>query len=211
MSTVTRFEQAFTACPLIAILRGISPGEVLEIAEVLFDSGLRVIEVPLNSPDPFDSIARLVSRFGDKAIIGAGTVTSIAQVSELRRIGATAVISPHFDPAVICATVAAEMISLPGVLSPSEAFAALAAGAHGLKLFPMEMIGVSGVKAMRAVLPKATRLIAVGGVGLDNLSALRLAGCAGFGVGSTLYKPGDLASVVKSNAIALLATLRTEL
>lgn len=201
------FDSAFTACPLVAILRGVRPDEVEAIGDVLVAAGVRLIEVPLNSPQPFDSIARLVRRLAGQALVGAGTVTDVAEVAELARIGAELVVSPHTDVAVIRATRAAGMISLPGILSPSEAFAALKAGAHGLKLFPMEMIGASGVKAMRAVLPKGTRLIAVGGVDVAEIPALRRAGCDGFGLGSALYKPGASAETVALAAARFMAAL----
>jgi 2-dehydro-3-deoxyphosphogalactonate aldolase len=190
MNLHEHFDAAFNACPLVAILRGVHPDEVVAVAGVLFDRGFRLIEVPLNSPSPFDSIAHLVKAFRGRAMIGAGTVTAQAEVEELARIGAEMVISPHTNLDVVNATIKAGLISLPGVLSPSEAFSALAAGAHALKLFPMEIIGANGVKALTAVLPKGTRLIGVGGISADNIPAFRAAGCAGFGLGSTLYKPG---------------------
>lgn len=200
MTLHSRFDAAFASCPLVAILRGVRPDEVVAVAEVLFDRGFRLIEVPLNSPSPFDSIDRLVKAFRGRAMIGAGTVTARAEVEELARIGAEMVISPHTDLDVIKATVQEGLISLPGVLSPSEAFSALAAGAHALKLFPMEIIGANGVKALTAVLPKATRLIGVGGISADNIPALRAAGCAGFGLGSTLYKPGASLEQIDASA-----------
>lgn len=203
-SPLARFDTAFAACPLIAILRGVRPDEAVPIGEALVAVGFRLIEVPLNSPDPFESIARLIARFGQDAVIGAGTVTRPSEVSELARIGASMVISPHTDLAVIGASVEAGLVSLPGCMSPSEAFAALGAGAHALKLFPMEVIGPGGVKAMRAVLPQATRLIAVGGIDTTTIPPLRAAGCAGFGIGSTLYKPGMSAAEVGERAAALL-------
>jgi 2-dehydro-3-deoxyphosphogalactonate aldolase len=209
MNHLVRFDQAFAACPLIAILRGIAPEEVADIGKVLFAAGFRIIEVPLNSPQPFDSIAQLVQTFGDRAVIGAGTVTRLEEVLELARIGAAAVISPHADLTLVRATVAAGMVSLPGILSPTEAFAALAAGATGLKLFPMEMIGISGVKALKAVLPKSARLIGVGGIGSENIKALRTAGCTGFGIGSTLYKPGDSAKAVGEAAKAMVQSINS--
>ena len=202
-----RFDAAFAACPLVAILRGVRPDEVEAIGEALVAAGFRLIEVPLNSPQPFDSIARLARRLDGRALVGAGTVTDVAEVAQLARIGAALVVSPHTDPEVIGATRAAGMISLPGILSPSEAFAALKAGAHGLKLFPMEMIGASGVKAMRAVLPRGVRLIAVGGVGVAEMPALRAAGCDGFGLGSALYKPGASVTEVAATAGRFVAAL----
>jgi 2-dehydro-3-deoxyphosphogalactonate aldolase len=203
-----QFESAFAACTLIAILRGIRPDEAIAIADVLHEAGIRIIEVPLNSPDPFESIDRLVGHLGERAVIGAGTVTSVSEVDRLKRIGAHLVVSPHADPAVIAATVAGGLISVPGAFSPSEIFAAVKAGAHAVKLFPMEMIGVAGVKAMRAVLPKDLRLIAVGGINAETIPPLAAAGCDGFGVGSTLYRPGDGATSVRARAADLIACIR---
>jgi 2-dehydro-3-deoxyphosphogalactonate aldolase len=206
-SSDARFDAAFAACPLVAILRGVKPDEVLAIGQVLVDAGFGIIEVPLNSPDPFDSIARLFARFGDSAVIGAGTVTQLAEVAELARIGASVAISPHTDPEIIAATRSAGLVSVPGALSASEAFAALKAGANALKLFPMEMIGPRGLGALRAVLPKSLRLIAVGGVGAPDFAGLRQAGCAGFGLGGSLYKPGMTPDVVARTAAEAIAAL----
>ncbi|MCZ8185971.1 MAG: 2-dehydro-3-deoxy-6-phosphogalactonate aldolase [Beijerinckiaceae bacterium] len=201
------FRETLAEAPLIAILRGIRPSEVEAVGAVLVESGIRLIEVPLNSPDPFNSIARLVKRFGDSALIGAGTVTQPDDVLELADIGASLVISPHADRAVIEATRRAGLVSLPGIATPSEAFSAIAAGAHALKLFPMEMIGVAGMKAMKAVLPADMPLIAVGGVGPANIAGFRAAGCAGFGLGSSLYRPGMNPGTVREAARDCLAAL----
>ncbi|MCZ8260874.1 MAG: 2-dehydro-3-deoxy-6-phosphogalactonate aldolase [Beijerinckiaceae bacterium] len=195
-----RFRATLKAAPLVAILRGVRPDEVEAIGAALVESGIRLIEVPLNSPDPFSSIARLVKSFGQAALIGAGTVIQPDDLLELADIGAGLVISPHADRAVIEATRRAGLISMPGIATPSEAFGAIAAGAHALKLFPMEMIGVAGLKAMKAVLPPDMPLIAVGGVGAANIAAFREAGCAGFGLGSSLYKPGMTALAVRQVA-----------
>jgi len=202
-----RFAAEFSACPLVAILRGVKPDEVEAIGEALVEAGFRLIEVPLNSPEPFDSIARLARRLGSRALVGAGTVSDAAEVAELKRIGAHLVVSPHSDVEVIRATRAAGLLSVPGILSPSEAFAALKAGASALKLFPMEMIGASGVKAMRAVLPRGVRLIAVGGVEPASLAGLRAVGCDGFGLGSALYRPGAGAPQVRAAAERFIAAL----
>lgn len=201
------FRETLKESPFIAVLEGIRPSEVEAIGAVLVESGIRLIEVPLNSPDPFNSIARLVKRFGDAALIGAGTVTQPDDVLELADIGASLVISPHADRAVIEATRKAGLVSLPGIATPTEAFSAIAAGAHALKLFPMEMIGVAGLKAMKAVLPPDMPLIAVGGVGTANIAEFRAAGCAGFGLGSSLYKPGMNPGTVREVARACLAAL----
>jgi 2-dehydro-3-deoxyphosphogalactonate aldolase len=203
-----RFDAAFAAMPLVAILRGVKPEEVEPIAEGLVAAGIRLIEVPLNSPDPFASIARLVRRMEGRALVGAGTVTRVAEVAELARIGAELVVSPHTDVAVVGAACTAGLIAIPGAATPSECFAALGAGAHAVKLFPMEMIGAAGVKAMRAVLPKTARLIAVGGVDPAAIPALTKAGCDGFGLGSALYKPGMEAAAVAAAAAAFVAALR---
>ena len=204
MTPRERFDDAFTACPLVAILRGIRPDDVVGIAGVLIDCGFRLIEVPLNSPSPLQSIARLVTHFGERAVIGAGTVTLPQEVRELARIGAEMVVSPNADTAVIGATVEAELVSLPGVLSATEAFGALRAGATALKLFPMEMVGASGVKALAAVLPTGTRMLGVGGISAETIAPLRRAGCAGFGIGSTLFKPGDSIEQVARSAQAMI-------
>ncbi len=206
MTALAAFDAAFEACPLIAILRGIKPAEAGEVGLRLHAAGFRLIEVPLNSPDPFDSIARMIAALGDRAVIGAGTVTSAAEARELARIGARIILSPHFDADVVEATVAAGMVSVPGVMSPTEAYGALKAGAHALKLFPMEIIGAAGVKALRAVLPRDVRTIGVGGIDETNMGALRRAGCNGFGLGSTLYRPGDGPDHVAARAAALLAS-----
>ncbi|CAN1548462.1 Eda 2-keto-3-deoxy-6-phosphogluconate aldolase [Rhabdaerophilaceae bacterium] len=188
---IARFDAAFHTLPLIAILRGIRPDEAIRVAEALFDAGIRIIEVPLNSPSPFESIARLVSVCGERGVVGAGTVRRIEEVERLREIGAGLVLSPHVDADIVRQTVGAGMVSVPGILSPTEAFAGLNAGAHALKLFPMEMIGIAGARAFRAVLPPSTRLIGVGGVSEANTGSMLAGACDGVGIGSALYRPGD--------------------
>ena len=175
---------------LIAILRGVQPSEAVDVAKVLVEAGFTKIEVPLNSPDPVRSIGLIVDAFGDKALIGAGTVLTTEQVESIAATGAKLIVSPNANPAVIARTRELGMQSYPGVLTPTECFSALEAGANGLKLFPADVLGASGVKAIRAVLPAETQLFAVGGVGADNLKAWRSAGILGFGIGSSLYKPG---------------------
>jgi 2-dehydro-3-deoxyphosphogalactonate aldolase len=175
---------------VVAILRGVRPDEVLAVAQALIDGGIGVIEVPLNSPQPFDSIARLAREVGARARIGAGTVLTATDVDRAADAGATLVLAPNFDPLVVQRTVQRGLFSMPGVATPSEGFAALAAGAHGLKLFPAEMLGPAVLKAWRAVFAVGTAFYAVGGVGEHNLLAFKVAGAVGVGVGSSLYAPG---------------------
>ena len=177
--------------PLIAILRGITPPEAEAHAAALIAAGITTLEVPLNSPDAWDSIARLLARYGAQARIGAGTVLTPAQVERLAGMGAHLVVSPNADPAVIAATRAAGMESWPGVMTPTECFAAHAAGATGLKLFPASLIGPAGLSALRAVLPPELPVYAVGGAGPANFAEWRRAGAAGFGIGTALYRPGQ--------------------
>lgn len=201
------FDTAFAACPLIAILRGVKPDEVEAIGDALVEAGFTLIEVPLNSPDPLDSIARLAKRLEGKAVIGAGTVLTEAQVEQVRAAGGTMIISPNANVKVIAATAAAGMTSLPGVVTPTEAFAALDAGATALKLFPAEGSSPAVLKAMRAVLPKDLRLLPVGGVGPDTMTPWLDAGANGFGLGSAIYKIGLTAEQVGANARAFVSAL----
>ncbi|MBV2358356.1 2-dehydro-3-deoxy-6-phosphogalactonate aldolase [Thalassococcus sp. CAU 1522] len=189
---------------IIAILRGIKPVEAVPVLDALVQAGITTIEVPLNSPDPYDSIAAMRAHAGDCARIGAGTVLEVAQVDRLARIGAQIVVSPDCNADVIHATKAAGMASYPGVFTPTEAFAALRAGADGLKIFPASQLGAEGLKAMRAVLPPETAVYAVGGVGPDDFAAWKAAGATGFGIGSALYKPGMEPQDVASRAAAMV-------
>lgn len=190
---------------VIAILRGVAPDEVLSVAEALLGAGLGVIEVPMNSPQPLQSIARLAAAYGAQALVGAGTVLTPEDVDAVADAGARLVLAPNFDAAVVRRAKARGLWAMPGVATPSEGFAALAAGADGLKLFPGEMLGPPVLKAWRAVFPRHVPLYAVGGVGADNLAAYRAAGAVGAGVGSSLYTPGREPGEIERRARALLA------
>lgn len=190
--------------PLIAILRGIQPFEAVSIAGVILEAGIDKIEVPLNSPNPFDSIRAIAKKYGNQALIGAGTVLTVAQVKQVRAAGGQLVVSPNCDPNVIRATIAEGMQSWPGVFTPSEALTALKAGATGLKLFPGNMAGPNGLKAMRAILPIGTKVYAVGGTAPDNFSKWVEASANGFGLGTAIYKPGDTAETVTIKAQAIV-------
>ncbi|HSV47126.1 MAG TPA: 2-dehydro-3-deoxy-6-phosphogalactonate aldolase [Ramlibacter sp.] len=199
MNAQEPFHAARAALPLVAILRGLTPGDAQGVGTALVDAGWRLIEVPLNSPQPLDSIATLARAF-PQALVGAGTVLTPGEVQAVHAAGGRMVISPNFNPAVVRQALHLGMVSLPGVLTASEAFAALAEGASGIKLFPCEMIPPAAVKALRAVLPRGAVVLPVGGIGLDNMAAYRAAGADGFGIGSALYKPGDSAAEVAAQA-----------
>jgi len=190
---------------LIAILRGIQTTEVHDIARALIDAGITKIEVPLNSPDPFQSIEKMVNAFGTVATIGAGTVLHQDEVKTLADIGCQMVISPNADPDMIMATKNAGMLSYPGVFTATECFSALKNGADGLKFFPAFKLGLDGFNALKAVLPKTANTYAVGGVGALDFQAWKAAGVTGFGVGSNLYKPGMSVAEIASNAAILVA------
>ena len=194
---------------VIAILRGVRPDEALGVAQALIAGGIDVIEVPLNSPQPFDSIARLARDIGAPVRVGAGTVLTAADVDRAADAGATLVLAPNFDAAVVQRTVQRGLFSMPGVATPSEGFAALAAGAHGLKLFPGEMLGPPVMKAWRAVFAPGTPFYAVGGVGEANIAAYKAAGAAGVGVGSALYAPGVAHNELTRRARTLLDCWRS--
>lgn len=197
------------ALPMIAILRGLDPDEAVAIGEALFDAGFRCLEVPLNSPRPLDSIARLAARFGETMLVGAGTVLTPAAVDEVRAAGGRLIISPNANPVVIAHAKAQDLICLPGVFTPTEAFSALEAGADGLKLFPAEIAGTAGLKALKAVLPKTTPIYAVGGVDPGSIQTWRDAGANGFGIGSALYKPGVSAEEAGRRATAFVGAWKT--
>ncbi|WP_226554395.1 2-dehydro-3-deoxy-6-phosphogalactonate aldolase [Celeribacter naphthalenivorans] len=190
---------------LIAILRGITPPDAGAVTAELIAAGITKIEVPLNSPEAFTSIAALIEAFGDRATIGAGTVLSVAEVERLAQIGAKLVVSPNMNPEVIRATRAAGMLSYPGVMTPTECFAALDAGAHGLKFFPGSLIGPAGLKAIKAVLPSGCEMLAVGGASAENFAEWHAAGAAGFGIGTALYKPDDTPLSVRAKAEKIVA------
>ena len=190
---------------LIAILRGVTPDEACEITAELIQAGITIIEVPLNSPEAFVSIARMAQIYGNEALIGAGTVLEVKEVEAVSTAGGRLIVSPNCNPDVIKASKQAGMLSYPGVMTPTEAFAALDAGADGLKLFPGSLIGPEGVKAMRAVLPEHTEILAVGGAAPENFALWHAAGVDGFGIGSALYKPGDTPQIIGRRAAEMVA------
>ncbi len=201
-------EQALQHLPLVAILRGVKPVEVEAIADAVYAEGFRVIEVPLNSPDALDSIARLARRMPADAVVGAGTVLSVQAVADVQAAGGRVIVMPHADVEVIRAAKARGLFCVPGAATPTEAFAAVHAGADAVKLFPAELITPTIVKAMRAVLPKALKLLPVGGITPDNMGPYVKAGAAGFGLGSALYSPGLTAAEVGQRARAFVAGWR---
>lgn len=207
MNAAESFRTYLGQCPLVAIIRGVTPGEVEAIGDALHAAGIRIIEVPLNSPDPLDSIARLARRLEGKALVGAGTVLEPKQVEEVRKAGGQLIVSPNTHIPVIEAAVGAGMVAAPGYFTPSEAFAALRAGAQSLKLFPAEAASPSVVKAQRAVLPRDVPLLVVGGVTADTMRPWLDAGADGFGLGSGLYTPGRSAEEVGQRATAYVAGL----
>ena len=202
------FDSAFSACPLVAILRGITAEEIDTVSDVLVAAGFRIIEVPMNSPKPLSSIERLARRHGEAAMIGAGTVMTPEDVIDVRDAGGELIVMPHLDPDVIEEAKAEKLACIPGVATPSEGFKALACGADALKLFPAEAIPPQIVKAWRAVFPPAVKMLAVGGISTDNMAAYVMAGTDGFGIGSTLYAPGRHADDVAASAGELNRTMQ---
>ena len=199
------FDEAVARCGIIAILRGITPDEVMPVGEALLGAGIRIVEVPLNSSDPFTSIARLAGGFKGRLVVGAGTVLDVASVDKLKAHAGTICVSPDCNPVVIARAVELGLVPLPGVFTPTEAFAAIRAGATHLKLFPAEAASPVTVKAWKAVLPRHVQIHAVGGVTPSNMQAWADAGCAGFGIGSNIYKPGQSADDVAKAAGAFVA------
>ena len=202
------FDLYFNQCPLVAIIRGVTPADAADIASALYEGGIRIIEVPLNSPDPLASVRAIADALGERALIGAGTVLQPEQVAQVRDAGGRIVVSPNMNPAVIRATVEAGMVSSPGIFTPSEAFTALDAGAHALKLFPAEAATPRVVKALRAVLPRGAHLLVVGGVTPDSMAGWLEAGADGFGLGSGIYKPGETSDQTLKKTRAYVEALR---
>ena len=205
---LAKFSSHMNSLPLVAILRGLKPEEALDVGHAIVDAGFLILEVPLNSPEPLRSIQILSAAF-PKALVGAGTVMTAQQVRDIKSAGGQLIVSPHLDANVVCEAVNLGLISLPGVATPTEAFQALALGAHSLKIFPAEMISPAVIKAMRAVLPTSTQLIPVGGIGLHNMADYKKYGATGFGIGSALFAPGKSATEVGAAARAFVKAWQT--
>jgi 2-dehydro-3-deoxyphosphogalactonate aldolase len=195
-------------CPLIAILRGVKPDDVVAIGAALEAAGIAIVEVPLNSPQPLESIRLLAETFGERLLIGAGTVMTPAQVEEIAAVGGRLIVTPHADPELVRAAKGLGMATAPGFFTPAEAFSLLRAGADAIKLFPAEGSNPAALRGMRAILPPGTLVLPVGGIAPDNIRAWHEAGAAGYGIGSSIYKPGDTAEVVGRKAAALVAACR---
>jgi 2-dehydro-3-deoxyphosphogalactonate aldolase len=195
-------------CPLIAILRGVRPAEIKSICAALENAGICIVEVPLNSPNPLESISSLARSFGDRILVGAGTLTEPSQVSEVKAAGGRLIVTPHADTSIVRTAKEAGLLAIPGFFNPTEAFALLQAGADAIKLFPAEVLGPPMLKALLAVLPKSAIVIPVGGVDPERVGPWMAAGALGLGVGSAVYKPGDDARSVEAKARALMAALR---
>ena len=202
--------ESLDALPLIAILRGLTPDEAVEVGEAIVAAGFTCLEVPLNSPQPLESIRRLRAALDGRALVGAGTVLTPEAARQVAEAGVQLVISPNTNAEVIRQTKALGLLSLPGFFTPSEAFVALEAGADALKLFPAEVAGPKGLKAVRAILPAGTRVYAVGGVDPDSMDGWRAAGASGFGIGSAVFKPGQSAEQIGRNAQAFVSAWRRE-
>ncbi len=209
MNPKEELQRRLAECPLVAIIRGVTPAEAEAIGEAIYEAGIRIVEVPLNSPQPLESIGILAKSLGDRALVGAGTVLTAEDVGRVHDAGGRIIVSPSTDTEVIEATANAGMVSAPGFYTPSEGFEALKAGAHALKLFPAEAASPAVVKAMRAVLPRDVPLLVVGGVRPDNMRLYLEAGANGFGLGSGLYKPGQSPAEVAEQAKAYVAGVRS--
>ena len=196
-------------CPLVAILRGIGPDEVEAIGDTLVDAGIVIIEVPLNSPRPIESIERLAQRFAGLALIGAGTVMTASQVDDVASAGGTLIVTPHATTEVVSAAKSRSLVAIPGFFTTTEAFAMIDAGADALKLFPAEAASPAALGAMRAVLPSGTLVLPMGGISAASFAPWVIAGANGFGLGSAIYKPGDSAATVAAKAKTLIAAMRT--
>ncbi len=204
MTLIERWRDALDTLPLVAILRGIQPGEALAVGEQLVKAGFKVLEVPLNSPQPFDSIKLMVDAYGEQAIVGAGTVLKVSDVETLKSVGGQICISPNANPDVIRRAKALGMISFPAFFTATEAFNAIDAGADALKLFPAELAGAKGLKALKAILPKDMPVFPVGGVEPGNMGEYVGVGAAGFGIGTAVFKPGDTPAIVYDKARAFV-------
>lgn len=204
---MTHFQQWLASCPLMAILRGITPAEVVDVAAVLQKSGMRMVEVPMNSPEAFTSIALLSGRFADDLLIGGGTVTDTTQVARIADAGGKLVVMPHADATLVEAARKKGLAALPGFSTPTEAFAMIAAGASGLKLFPAEANPPKVLRALRAVLPREMPVLPVGSITPEAMAEYWAAGANGFGLGSALYKPGDTAQAVAQKASVFLRAM----
>jgi len=202
------FSDALTRCPLVAILRGIKPSEAVEIGAALVDAAFAMIEVPMNSPDPLESISLLAKAFGTKLLVGAGTLTSVDEVLEVGEVGGRLIVTPHADASIVRAAKAGGLYALPGFATPTEAFAMIAAGADGLKLFPAEANPPKVLRALRAVLPRKVPVLPVGSITPENMAEYWSAGASGFGLGSALYKAGAEPAQVSVAAAQFTAMLR---
>ena len=199
------FEDILDCAPLIAILRHLPPAQALEVGETLFAEGIRIIEVPLNSPQPFESIGKLAAALGDRCLLGAGTVLSVADVELTRAAGGRLIVAPNLNAAVVTHSLAAGLVVLPGIATASEAFAAIDLGARRLKLFPASTYGPSHLRALKDVLPAAVRIYPVGGIGAADMAGYRRAGAAGFGLGGELYRPGYTLEEIATRARRVVA------
>ena len=200
-------KQWFEKCPLIAILRGVRPDEVLGIAAALEAAGVVIVEVPLNSPQPLESIRLLAETYGDRMLVGAGTVMTPDQVHEIAAVGGKIIVTPHADPELVRAAKSLGLLAAPGFFTPAEAFSLLKAGADAIKLFPAEAANPATLRGIRAILPPGTLVVPVGGITPETIPEWTAAGAAGFGIASSIYKPGDTAETVGRKARALVAAL----